>query len=212
MYIVKYKYTDNLIYLYIKIGTQITVVMVLKILILNTTRTEGLETKNLMMVKVRIKSTFPLMNVVAFKLVSLQFSQELWLWRTCPTRLFLRFRLTPTCDQSQKRYKTQGKSVLLSCLYHLAAILYVRVLCLYYLSASPAVSIVLSAVPYLQFNSAVLTLCSTMRCETVCRMVTLVQQCRFVMSAIPDNAVLSCWYYRTASPTVSCCHICTSSL
>jgi len=79
MYIVKYKYTDNLIYLYIKIGTQITVVMVLKILILNTTRTEGLETKNLMMVKVRIKSTFPLMNVVAFKLVSLQFSQELWL-------------------------------------------------------------------------------------------------------------------------------------
>jgi len=77
MYIVKY--TDNLIYLYIKIGTQITVVMVLKILILNITRTEGLETKNVMMVKAGIKPTFPLMNVVAFKPVSLQFSQELWL-------------------------------------------------------------------------------------------------------------------------------------
>jgi hypothetical protein len=52
--------------------------MVLKILILSTTRTVGLETKNIKMVKAGIKFTFPLINVVAFKPVSLRFSQELW--------------------------------------------------------------------------------------------------------------------------------------
>jgi len=53
--------------------------MILKIFILNTIRTEGLETKNIMMVKAGIKSTFPLINVVDFNPASLRFSQEVWL-------------------------------------------------------------------------------------------------------------------------------------
>lgn len=52
--------------------------MVLKILILGTTRREGLETENLKIVKAGITFTFPLINVVAFKPVNFRFSQQLW--------------------------------------------------------------------------------------------------------------------------------------
>ena len=58
------------------------------------TQTEGLETKIIQVVKACIKSTFPLINVVAFKLAGLRLSGTMGVNTLFCTRLVLLFRLT----------------------------------------------------------------------------------------------------------------------